>query len=71
MQSTRISELTKDIDKVLSSCERIEAKSGQTLDKTLAMNFAAQVIQVIGKHISDETALDSIATEIIEMLKSL
>lgn len=71
MNSTRISELTKDIDKLLCSCIKIEMNSGQTLDKTMAMNFASQVIQVIGKHISDEPALDAIANEILEMLKSL
>lgn len=71
LSSSRISELTKDIDKVLTSCVRLEEKSGQTLDKTLAMNFAAQVIQIIGKHIKDSEILDMIANEIIEVLKGI
>lgn len=71
MASSRISELTKDVDKVLTSCIRIEEKSGQTLDKTLAMNFAAQVIQIIGKHVKDSDILDLIANEIIEALKGI
>jgi len=71
MHSPRISELAKDIDKVLGSCHRIEQSSGQMLDKTLAMNFGAQVIQIIGNYIKDENMLDLIGNDILEALKGL
>lgn len=71
MHSPRLSELAKDIDKVLCSCHRIEQSSGQMLDKTLAMNFGAQVIQIIGNYVKDENLLDMIGNDILEALKGL
>ena len=71
MHSPRLSDLAKDIDKVLGSCHRIEQSSGQMLDKTLAMNFGAQVITIIGGYIKDDDILDKIGNDILEALKGL
>jgi hypothetical protein len=69
MMSTRISELVRDIEKVVMSCSRLEATSGQTLDKVAAMNFATQVLEILGRHVPVES-LDPIAGELIDLTKS-
>lgn len=69
LNSGKISEMTRDIEKVVMSCSRLEATSGQLLDKVAAMNFASQVLEVVGRH-APVDCLDAIANDILELTKT-
>ena len=66
LQSHVISDLATKIEKVVTSCTRLDHQLGRTLDKSAILNFANEVIQILGEEISDTTVLDRIATKIIE-----
>lgn len=59
----RIGDLITRIEKTVSTCDRIEKNSGLTLDKTVVINIAQQMIDIIAKHITDPDVLDAIANE--------
>lgn len=69
MLSNKISDLILKIEKLVSSCHRLEQSTGQSLDKTAALNFAAGIIDVIAKHVTEAVLIDRITDEILESLK--
>jgi hypothetical protein len=71
LQSNRISDLIGRIEKVVSSCHRLEQSTGQLLDKTMALNFATQVVEIIAIYVVDGDIVDKISSEIIQRLAQL
>lgn len=69
MLSNKISDLVLKIEKVVSSCHRLEQSTGQSMDKTAALNFAAKIIDVVGKHVTDGFVIDRISDDILDALK--
>lgn len=61
-----LSDLIMKLEKIVTSCNRLENRLGNLLDKTKIINFAQFVVSIIGKHIKDEVILESIASEIIK-----
>lgn len=59
----RIGDLVSRIEKAVSTCDRIEKNSNLTLDKTVVINIAQQMIDIIAKHVKDPDILDAIANE--------
>ena len=68
IQSGAISELVVKIEKLVSSCHKLEASLGQHMDKTALMTFAQQVIQIISITVVDRDQVDVIANQMIEVL---
>lgn len=71
LQSGPISDLVMKIDKVVVSCNRLETQLGGMLDTTQAFQFAAEMIDVVSKHVEDEEALAAIADELAATIKRL
>jgi len=66
----KISELVMKIDKVVTSCHSIEAKTGQVLDKTTVVNLAEGVVQILTKYVTDSEVLGLISNDITALLQS-
>ena len=61
----QLSDLLLKIEKLVTSCHKIEHSLGNYLSKTQLLNFANQVIAIISIHVKDPTLLDQIANEIL------
>jgi hypothetical protein len=68
LHSHVISDLVMKIEKVVVSCNKLEASLGQHMDKTALMGFAQQVIQVISINIEDRELVDQVANELVNLL---
>lgn len=66
--SGKISELVTKIDKVVTSCNTIETKTGQLLDKSIIMTLVDSILQILLGHIEDADVLDAIAADILQLL---
>lgn len=62
--SPRITDLTMKLEKLVSSCDRLETKSGMLLDKSKALQLASKMVEIISKYVVDGSAVDKIASEI-------
>lgn len=68
MYSGKIGDLISKIEKLVVSCHRLETNLGMTLDKSKVLDLAAQFVEIIGKHISDDATINAISTEIVAMI---
>ncbi len=66
--SNKISDLAMKLEKLVSSCHRLEAATGMLLDKHAALRIATQIVNIIGIHIDDENILESVASQIAECI---
>lgn len=70
MNSITISNLVGQIEKLVSSCHKLEGQMGQTLDKQQLMQFASQIVGIISNNlVGQEKLVGQIADEIINLLK--
>ncbi len=67
----KIGVLTLQLEKLVSSCERIEKNSGLHMDKTAAITLASRIVDVITAKIPDPELVDEISSGIIDVLKEL
>lgn len=65
LYSNKLSDLVMKIDKVVTSCHRLEAQTGMLLDKQAALHVASVIVNVVSRHVSDDQVLDEISNEII------
>ena len=63
-----LSDLLMKSDKLVNSCHRLETKLGNHLDRTRVVGLAQTIVQIIGKHVTDESLLEKISGEIAEAL---
>lgn len=66
--SSKISETVMKLEKLVSSCHRLEQSSGLLLDKSAVLSLAGAMVDIIGKHITDENAMDAISTELMTLI---
>ena len=71
MYSHRISDLVMKIDKIVNSITKIEMRSGTLLDKSAALVLAGQIVDIIGRHVTDAKAVDDISEELINLIATL
>lgn len=67
--SNKISELVSKVERVVISCHKLEQSSGQVLDKTAVLSFAAQVVEIISNHVNDVAVIDMITNDILNTLQ--
>lgn len=60
----RIGDMILKIEKLVSSCHRLETSTGMLLDKGAALNLAGTIVNIIGQYITDPATIDIIANEI-------
>jgi hypothetical protein len=68
LHSGQISDMVMKIERVVSSCHKLEGSMGQLLDKSAILQFASQVLTIIGDEVQDEAALARIADRITNVL---
>jgi hypothetical protein len=71
LYSAKVSELVGKIEKLVMSCNRLEASTGMLLDKSAALHLASQMVEIIGKYVDDVDAIDGIASEIAQVILTL
>lgn len=69
MMSGPLGDLIMKVEKLVTSCNRLESKLGSLLDRAKILQFAQTIIQIIAQHIDDEQTLDSVAKEILTALQ--
>jgi len=66
LESQQISDLVLKIEKLVVSCHRLEGSMGQTLDKQAILQFASEIITIIGTKLEgQEQIIEEIANEIV------
>lgn len=70
LYSSKISDLTVKIEKLIASSHRIEKALGNLMDKSTALNFGEQVVALVGQHIKDPAVVDAISNGIIDALNN-
>lgn len=68
LHSAAVSDLVLKIEKLVSSCHRLEGSMGQLLDKAVLIQFANEIIGILSTEINDRVVLDNIATKIIDSI---
>lgn len=66
--SAKIADLVTRIEKIVSSCHRLEASTSMLLDKTAALHLASVIVEIISRFVTDENAVESISNEIISAI---
>jgi len=66
-----LSDLIIKVEKVVSSCHRLDSKLGNLLDKTKVLLFAQVVVEIVGTVVTDPEQLDIISDKILKALEEL
>jgi len=67
LQSGAMSEMIMKIERVVTSCQKLEERTGIMLDKAQVMNIAEQIIDIITNNISDPVIVEKISADIAEV----
>lgn len=62
--ANKISDLVLKIEKVVSSCHRLEMSAGSLLDKSSILQIAGVIVETISRHIEDQDVVSIISEEI-------
>lgn len=68
MKSPQISDMLMKVEKLVSSCTRIENQLSGVLDKTQALQLISEITEIISKNIEDDEILSKISDEIMTTL---
>jgi len=68
LYSSRINDTVMKIEKLVTSCHRLESATGALLDKTQALHLAGVIVEIIGRHVTDQEAVDAISNEIVSAI---
>jgi len=69
LHSSVLGDLVTKVEKLVTSCNRLEGQLGAMLDKTQALQLGSEIVEIVARHVENEEALESIANEIIEAIK--
>lgn len=64
LSSNVISDLVAKIEKLVTSCHKLESSMGQLLDRQQILQFAEMIIKIIGDNVTDPAILQKLADEI-------
>jgi hypothetical protein len=68
IQAGPISDLVVKVEKVVSSCHKLEGSMGQLLDKQAILQFANEMVSVIGSEVTDPAVLDRIMSKLMSLM---
>ena len=71
MYSQRMSDLVMKIEKLVSSCDRLENRMGMLLSKDSVLQLAASYVQIINTYVIDPDVIENISREIVEVTEKL
>lgn len=61
-----VSDLVMKIEKVVSSCHKLEGSMGQLLDKSAILQFASEIIDIVGEEVSNDVEIEKVGERIIK-----
>ena len=65
MVSGPLSDLLMKVEKVVTSCNRLDMRLGNLLDKGRVLHFAQTIVQIISDEVEDDEILEKISTRIL------
>lgn len=71
MMSGPLADLIMKVEKVVVSCNKLELRLGNLLDRSKILQLAQIIVQIINNYITDETTLDAISDDILNALNSI
>jgi len=71
VESQGISDLVLKIERLVTSCHKLEGSMGALIDKTTVINFAAEIITIIGDEVTSEVVLETISNSILSAVGKL
>lgn len=71
LHSAAISDLVIKIDKVVTSCHKLEKNLGQHMDKASLLQFAGEVVSLVSHNVSNKSEIAKIADGMTEMIGRL
>jgi len=66
-----ISDLILKIEKLVSSCHRLEKSMGNFLDKNTVVQLGMEIVQIITKHVDDSKAIDNVTSDLADLLQRI
>ena len=69
--SQRMSDLVMKIEKLVSSCDRLENRMGLLLGKDSVLQLAATYVQIINNHVTDPNIIEQISEEMITATRQI
>jgi len=64
LQTNNINSLVLNVERLVKSCHQLEERTGFLLDKTAIFNLCDQIVEIIGGHITEESALAVLGQQI-------
>lgn len=71
LAAASIGDLVLKIDKVVNSCHKLERNMGQHLDKAILLQFAGEVVGLIGNTCKDKEEVRAIGDGIMDIIKNM
>jgi len=71
LQSGPISDMVMKINKVIESCHKLEGSMGQLIDKQAILQFASEVIAIIGEEEDREYVIEKIGSRIMKLVGNM
>ncbi len=68
LYQAKIGDQVMKIEKLVSSCHRIESQTGQLLDKPKVLALAANIVEIISKHVSDEDVIAAVSEDLVNAI---
>lgn len=68
LMSGPLTDLIMKVDKIVTSCHRLEAKLGNLLDRSKVLQFAQTVVAIVSKYVTEDE-LEKVAAEISNSLE--
>ena len=66
-----ISDMCVKIEKLVSSCQRLEKSMGNHLDKTQVTQLGMEIVQIIGTHVTDSETIDAISKDLLVVIERM
>lgn len=65
INASKISDMAMKIEKLVASCHKLEGSMGKLMDKAAILQFAAEIVEIIGRELEgDEEKISSIGEQI-------
>ena len=71
LSAGKIIDIVTRLDKLITSCHRIEKSSGTLLDRNACMMLCDRIVAIIGEHVDDPDALLTIGNEVAKAIMSI
>jgi hypothetical protein len=68
LRSQQINQLVLNIDKVVTSCHKLEGSMGQLLDKSAVLQLAGKALDLISRYVSDPDEQAKLAEELLNVV---